>query len=224
MNKAILSTVAAAIVGLNGAWAFPATMKYLGGGGQKGGSVKYTFDGGANFREGRVGELRVELKYGSVEEILYTYCVDPFVGMATSHKGVNVLDTGSLSPNGMRIGDIVNQFAPTVRASGNDNDAKAMQLVVWELLFETGNVYDITAGSFFARRTNGNPLESSIVNAANSYLAANGADLAIYIKSNLNSHGDPLTQSVVAPVPEPASLIALSVGLVGLARRRISKK
>lgn len=215
MKKLILLSFA--IGATASAFALP-DMAFTGVG--KGIGVQWTLDSGNNYTSSFAGEIGLQLTTSTGTTNFYGYCVDISVFIPDNNPhGVQILDTNSLSPNGPGIGYRVNTFAPGIRATGSDNEAAALQIAFWELLYETGGTYDITAGNYRARKQDGSPLEAEVVTKAQQYLAAAGSSVAPYYKSDLGPNG-PLSQSFVAPVPEPTTIAALGIGLAALLRKR----
>lgn len=103
--------------------------------------------------------------------------------------------------------------------SGVDNSTKgaALQMAIWEVMVD-GN------GDLFHGNFKDDGTSSSIRNLAASYLATDltsVSDEGYWLKSVTHPNGK--NQDMIGPVPEPASMAVLGMGVVGLLRRRNKK-
>jgi hypothetical protein len=190
-------------------------MKFLGKG--FGQNIKWTLDNGENYQTTFAGEMNLRLT--TVEGIseFVGFCVDAKVRVSDGTWGVQILDTDSLVPNGGRIAQMVNTYAGAINANYK---GAALQLVIWEYLYETSGVFDLQAGTFRAKKSNGDPLGSNLLNFANSMISTHGESIAPYFLADMNGNKRS-SQSFVAPVPEPATLLGLSLfAATALARRK----
>ena len=107
--------------------------------------------------------------------------------------------------------------------SSNEHKDKAMalQLAIWEIANENTGTLDVTAGKFRAQTSGGTNLTSGQMDLVNGYLSDMGSSVAPVWFSGQNTQGQFHSQDVMTPVPEPATLFALSLGATAfLARRR----
>ena len=151
---------------------------------------------------------------------LYTYCVD-----ATSYlqdpQTVTARSTDSLSTvtggadAGGRVGWLINNYAATVHATGSNEDAAALQIAVWEALYDSTE--GLSSGVFQLVTT------GVIHDKAQTYLDA------LYSVGSGGYHTASATwldtsagqdQVVLTPTPEPASLILFGSALAAMGSRR----
>ncbi len=182
-----------------------------------GSNVKWTMDAGSTHKTTFAGQMKLKLTTAEGVAEFIGFCVDATVNVSNNIWGVQILDTDSLNPNGARIAHAVNSKADQVN---NNAKATALQLVLWELLYETSADFDLEDGSFKATKADGSALSSTIIDEANTIFALHGTSVAPYYLADLSGNSRS-SQSFVAPVPEPASLAALGLfGLAAMARRR----
>lgn len=220
MNKGI---ILASAVGLfaTGASAFP-LMTYLGT--VDGRQVKMSLNTGGSFSTVFAGELRLNLETApSVDEIVVGYCADPRTYMLGSAWDLTITDSSVIPTVGARLGHIVNTYAPSLLLNGDDDGAMALQVAIWEILVETSATYDVTDGLFQAKKSDGNAFSAGELALINGILADNGSGVATYYQSALNGAGAPKSQSILAPVPEPATIGVLAIGAAALLRKRRQK-
>lgn len=111
-----------------------------------------------------------------------------------------------------RIGYLVN-LKPT-----SATQSAGLQLAIWELTYETNKTspYTLGTGNFLASN-----FSSSVISEANALLADSAGKHNVYLKYT-NGIGCP--QELVSPVPEPSSLLGLSMGFMSLAGYVMRKK
>jgi hypothetical protein len=104
----------------------------------------------------------------------------------------------------------------------NNNESAGFQMALWELIYETGNVFDVSAGGWSATAA------TSAVNYANSFLGNLGASASQHFNLTFyqgldprDGYGQNLVSATPVPLPATAGLLALGLlGLFGLAGRR----
>lgn len=203
-----------------GAFAFP-TLQLTGTG--KGGNVKVSLNSGGNYNSFFAGEMKLKLNTGSSVTNFSGFCTDSDIHVSGSAWNVTITDTSNLDPNGARIANLVNTYLPGIIASGSNDQARALQLVIWELSEESSSTFDLTTGSFRAKSTDDGALSAGTLSAATTYLSNMGTSVAPFYMSGFNGNNQ-LSQNMVAPVPEPASMGALALGVIGLVRRRRNRR
>lgn len=142
------------------------------------------------------------------------FCVD----LAKFMSSGNSYSTSSGSAFGATVDGYIDRLFTSAYASVDTAvEGAAFQLALWEIITDTGSAYSLTSGGFKA--TAG----SAVTAQANSYLAGlAGASTGGYTITYLNS-GTSQNLVTVAPVPLPAALGMLGLGvasLFGLRRRK----
>ncbi len=102
-------------------------------------------------------------------------------------------------------------------AISNNTKAAALQLALWEVLHETSGTFDLTAGDVKLDASTSN--YAALISQAASYetMPASTGDAWRYVSTEGGFQGQ------MTPVPEPASLAILGVGLTTFLRRRRRK-
>jgi hypothetical protein len=106
-------------------------------------------------------------------------------------------------------------FSAAINLADLNNRAAAFQIALWEIAYDhaASNPDDLDDGIF---KYNGN---TTIVTYANSLLSTTVGQTASYFYLR-GAYGSDPSQDLVSLVPEPTSLLALTVGVVGLFHRR----
>jgi PEP-CTERM motif len=155
---------------------------------------------------------------------IYTYCVDA-TSYLTNTQTVTALSTDHLStvsggPDaGARVGWLIGNYAATVHDTGSNDDAAALQIAVWEALYDSTE--GLSAGVFQLVTT------GAIHDKAQEYL-----DALYTVGSGGNQTGAATwldtrggqDQVVLTPTPEPASLILFGSALAFIGSRRARRR
>ncbi len=144
------------------------------------------------------------------------YCVDlDHTVSPPSSYAVNLLTQNSLS-NGALVGRLYNMFSSSVDSSSK---GAGLQMAIWDAIVDGGDGF--AAGNFIDNGTSG-----SILTKASNYLTAATlsplSPSSIYYYEALDHPGG-RNQNLVGPVPEPGTMIALGMGLVGAFKRRAKR-
>lgn len=159
------------------------------------------------------------------------YCVD-FTRTA-GDGGAILTNTNSLSPRGNQIAFLINSFAQGFHAAANVSGSTALQLAIWELLYDN-DPFSLSTGNFKVNSVGGGAnmtqvnthfttFMSALSNSSNQS-AINGA-VATYINgtgSNIQSFVIPSTS--LQPVPEPFTMALGGAAAAAFIRKRRQAK
>ncbi len=143
------------------------------------------------------------------------FCVDLTKYMTTG----STYTTSSTSVFGATVDGYIDRlFTSAYAGISNRVQGAAFQVVLWEIISDTGSGYDLKSGSFKVASSR------AVIRQANTYLAGlAGASTGGYNITYLNS-GNSQNLVTVAPVPLPAAFGMLGVGIASLFGLRRRKK
>ena len=152
----------------------------------------------------------------------YTYCIDATQYLRDpQYVAVRSMDAfaGGSANAGSKVSWLFNTYASTIRDTGTNTQAAALQVAIWEALYDTGQ--DLGGGSFRIGTT------GAIRTQAETYLTA------LYSSTYLGStatwldvdggSSNPLYRGqdqITHGVPEPSTVLLMGLAGLALARRR----
>lgn len=171
------------------------------------------------------------------------YCLDPWQSVGTGQHNYDWFGTPSnadssnttilTSLGGLQAAYLVSTYSPVLNdaGTGTKDELTAMQLALWEVVFDTEGGYDVNTGNFRLAYHNG--LSSSIIDRANYLLSTVPTSFTpeqvAYLDTYFRVGGDSGMQDLVggvagsAQTPEPGTMLLLGSALLGsglISRRR----
>jgi len=192
--------------------------------------VQFSINGGASWTSTYAGEFRITptgLSPLANNVALNGFCVDLLHWLrspveTTLDDMADWADAAYGNPAdpsaGRRAAFLAETYAP-----GDAKHQAALQLAVWEVLFETSGSYSLTAGTARFRNE-----PADVLSYAAGYLASLPANVSGYDAWWLRTtdFAGGYSQDYMVPMPEPGSMALLGTGLLGLAalvRRRFAR-
>jgi len=218
MNRKLILTIASAALATAFAQADPVTVHMIGHTGTNSHSLlNVSKNGGVNFNIVTATPFNVKVEWMT----FIAYCTE--VGQGAAANGTDYtadresVRTFLASPLGDRLAYLYNHN------QSNDLDSQiALQLAIWETLYDTAGSYSLTGGNFRVSNLAGG--NAFLVGATNSILND------MLANANMSNYGEAMhyqsdaKQDLLGPTPEPASLAALGIGAVAILRRRKNRK
>lgn len=168
----------------------------------------------------------------------YAYCVDLLHSIqdpqTVAIRSTDVLtppDPGVLAAGpfvqdaGKKAAWLFNNYAPVINApGGTGTDAAALQVAIWEALYDTTANLSTGAFTLLNQATNAAVTSKAITYLTSLYSGHGGTYLtssATWLDAPLGAGQDVI---IAMPIPEPAAIILLGTGLLALARHRRSRR
>lgn len=200
-----------------------------------------TFDGGGNLHVTVASPSANALAGGfrlkdQADNSFIAWCLDILntLSIPTGGRDYTVTDTPFAGDPlaGPRLDNVKGLFETAYSSVDLTDDVQSagFQLALWEVLYETYSVFDLTTGTF--TQTRSGTAQDAAETAANDYLALLDGGIVTqayaftFYESSRASDGRQLSQNLVsvAPVPLPAAAWMLGLGVAGLFGVRRLKK
>ncbi|MCB1281601.1 MAG: hypothetical protein KDB18_08760 [Salinibacterium sp.] len=227
MMKTLFTVVAVSAVA-GAASAQSVDMRFLGTG--EGRNVRINFDG--NQSNVFAGELRHRITSGTAEipaDDYITFCVDLAQHVSSNSSVFNVNLVTSTPQLTSKTTEAANRMATAVGSHtvGNQDSATALQLVLWELLYDFDPQVgvaslDLSSGRFSATRTNGSSLWSGVSTLANNLLTASLGSISSGAAGDYRVLTSNTRQDQIVSVPSTGPLALAAVGGLLTVRRKRS--
>jgi hypothetical protein len=145
------------------------------------------------------------------------FCIELTQEPYTGWQDVVPLDEAS-TPIGTTKANYIRElwgrdFDPTWITGANRQMAEAFGVALWEIIYETDPVWDVTSGTGFYATG----IEQAAT--ANLWLSQLDGDTA-YFANNLVATSSPYGQDYLVQIPEPMTVIMLGLGALTVVRRR----
>lgn len=171
------------------------------------------------------------------DKTIATYCSEPTQVVSSSRIQYSRVDVPQLDPNvwsvnGQAKKNAIDQLMRTAygtvtSAATTNTMAAAFQIAVWKIGYDfdgTAGSLDVNAGRFRAGMNNGSQLSGDLKAQVDTFLRSSVTTTNVSGLGNVIALHSDCNQDQLTAVPEPASMAALGIGIVGLMRRRRNQK
>ncbi len=159
---------------------------------------------------------------GFTSSWIYTYCVgaDNYLQnqQGVTARPSDALTTAGVTDAGAKVAWLIDTYAPGIHASGTGTDAAALQVAIWEALYD--NDRNLSTGRFQLLDAR----DALVWIEAQSYLTALGFANYSAVSATWLDTSAGQDQLVPTPIAEPASLLMLATGCLAACGWRLARR